>query len=100
MRPLVFRPTESESIYIDDNKIGWSNYCHSNLSRDMKNQKYYALSKFEMPLVMILIGTLILLIGISNVFSPYVVIACYIFSIASISFGIFSFIGGLKHGRV
>jgi hypothetical protein len=98
MRPLVFKPSDIEALFLEDNKISWSEYCHDNLRRDMGNQKYANTDKLQMPIVMMLVGLLILLIAISNLFNSYILLTCYGMSIFSLSFGIFSFIGGLKRG--
>lgn len=99
MRPLLFNANDEESAYLEDNKISWSEYCHSNLKRDMNNQKYADSEKYQMPFVMIVIGLLILLIAVSNIFNPYIAVVCFGMSLFSISFGIFSFIGVLKNAR-
>ena len=96
MRPLVFRPNEMETIYLEENSINWSEYCHKNIERDMKNHKYAASEKFQMPSMMVIIGVLLLLLAISNMFTTYLIFACYGLSIFSISFGVFSVIGVIK----
>lgn len=98
MRPLVFKPSESESIYIEDKQIKWSEYCHNNLAKDMKNKKFVPFEKVTMPLMLVMVGLLIWLIGISNIFNPIILIVCNIASMLSVSLGIFSVIGGLKNG--
>jgi len=99
MRVLIFKPDDQESAYLEENKISWSEYCHENLARSMNNQKYVNAEKYQMPMIMVLVGLLILLIAISNIPNPYVLVACFCMSLFSISFGIFSFIGVLKNAR-
>ena len=100
MRPLVFRPNDQEAIFLEDNNINWSEWCHKHLARDISNKKFEIADRFQMPFLMIMLGILILFIGISNIFIPLILVMCYILSLFSISFGIFSLVGGLKHGRL
>jgi len=93
---LLFKPTDEEGYYLEKNKISWSDYCHRNLSRDIKNQKYFFLEKIQMQLVLIVMSLLIFLIGVSNIFNQLIVISCYICSIFLFSFSIFSIIGEYK----
>ena len=97
MHPLTFKPNDQERIFIEDNNIKWSEWCHQHLARDMKNHKYVQINKFQNPFLIILIGFLFLIIGLSNILNPFILLVCYMFSLFAVSFGVFSIVGVLKN---
>ena len=96
---LSFKPNNQEEIYIEDNKIEWSKWCHSHLTKDMNNQKYVNLDEYLMPTMMILFGTLILFIGIVGFQNIVLMVMCFLLSMFAISFGIFATIGRYKNAK-
>lgn len=97
---LSFKPNNEERIYLEDNKINWTEYSHRNLEKDIRNHKFIRFDKFQMPFTMILIGLLVLLISVSNLLdvNKYIIVFCYSVSAFAVSFGIFSIVGVLKNG--
>lgn len=98
MRPKSFKPNDKEKIFLDDNQINFTEWCHQHLEKDMSNHKFVSMEKLQMPIVMILIGILLVLIGVSNIFNSLILILCFAFSIFTFAFGFFNIIGVLKNG--
>lgn len=94
----TFRPNEQENIFLEDNKINFTDWCHKHFEKDMRNHKYVSLEKLQMPFVMIIMGLLLVLIGISNVFNTLVLMLCFAFSIFTFTFGFFTIMGIFKNG--
>jgi hypothetical protein len=97
MNPLTFKPNDQEAIWLEDNKVSWSEFCHASLTKAMKNHKFIVMEKMQLPLFTILLGILFFVIAaVSTIASSYVVVSLTVMSIFIVSFGIFSMVGVIK----
>ena len=75
---LVFRPTDNESIFLEEANISWSEFCHENIERkrseltgENKDRKRENLRAMSTNLMIFFVGVMCL--GLSYVVINYVI---------------------------